>query len=44
MITQSDLENIIRDSIIKLVNESLSNKNIQKQYNKHQEKIHFIPI
>ena len=44
MITQSDLENIIRDSIIKLVNESLSNKNIAKQYNKHQEKIHFIPI
>ena len=30
MITQSDLENIIRDSIIKLVNESLSNKNIAK--------------
>jgi hypothetical protein len=44
MITQSDLENIIRDSIIKLVNESLSNKNIAKQYNKHQEKMHFIPI
>jgi hypothetical protein len=44
MITQQDLENIIKDSIIKLVNESLSNKNITKQYNKHQEKIHFIPI
>ena len=44
MITRFDLENIIKDSIIKLVNESLSHKNIQKQHNKHQEKIHFIPI
>ncbi len=44
MITILDLENIIKDSIIKLVNESLSHKNIEKQYNKHQEKIHFIPI
>ncbi len=44
MIIQKNLENIIKDSIIRLVKESLSHKNIKKQHNKHQEKIHFIPI